>query len=195
MWYRGCENAMARTGWEGGLSDSDGGFSCGWCVRTKVHMSIRSCGQRHHVWMTNWSTRLVWFCWPKLCSRKWTCLVGRLCIDNGLFSTIFKVCVFLCCILCEVGRRWSWDRSTWSYLYDPRSGVHLSSSGWIVLDLEMHLTPVLLDSETTVPLPSLHRHGHGICFWNLLARRAIERLTQFVGTEKDLRVMVHNSWY
>ena len=33
---------------------------------------------------------VVWFCWPKLCERKWTCLVGRLWIVNGLFEYYFQ---------------------------------------------------------------------------------------------------------
>jgi hypothetical protein len=85
---------------------------------------------------------VVWFFWPKLCERKWTCLVGRLYITNGLLSTIFKVCVFLWWILCEITQRLSCDRSPWFYLYDPRSGTHYSTSGWVILDLQLHLTPV-----------------------------------------------------
>jgi hypothetical protein len=61
---------------------------------------------------------------PKLCERKRICPVGRLCIPNGLLSTIFKVCVLLWCMMYEITQRWSRDRSPWSYLYDPRSGTH-----------------------------------------------------------------------
>ena len=47
-----CENALARTFRETGRSDCVGGL-CVSCVKTKVHMSTRTCVQRHHVWMTN----------------------------------------------------------------------------------------------------------------------------------------------
>jgi hypothetical protein len=43
---RWCENAIARTVREAGLSDSVGGLSCVSRVRTKVHMSTRTCVQR-----------------------------------------------------------------------------------------------------------------------------------------------------
>ena len=39
---------IARTVREAGLSDSVGGLSCVSCVRTKVHMSTRTCVERHH---------------------------------------------------------------------------------------------------------------------------------------------------
>ena len=51
-------------------------------------------------------------------------LVGRLCIDNDRLNTIFKVCVLMWCILCEIEQRWRLDRSPWSYLYHLRSSDH-----------------------------------------------------------------------
>ena len=38
----------------------------------------------------------VWFCEPKFCERKRTCLVGALCNVIGILSTTYKVCVMRC---------------------------------------------------------------------------------------------------
>jgi hypothetical protein len=50
-----------------------------WFCRWIVHMSTRTCVQRNHVWMTNYSTKFI--------------SVGGLYTTNGLLNTV-KVCVF-----------------------------------------------------------------------------------------------------
>ena len=66
--------------------------------------------------------------------------VSPLYTSNGLLNTIFKVCVFLYSMMC--------DELPWTC----RS-----------LDLQMQLTPGLLDSEDSTPLPSLDHHRSTIC--------------------------------
>ncbi len=78
--------------------------------------------------------------------------------------------------MCETTQRWSRDGSPWSCL---RSGDHLSSSGWVPLDLQMNLTPGLLDSEVKSPLPSLHRHRT----WNLFLKFVHTTGTNFTRRE------------
>ena len=68
----------------------------------------------------------------------------------GVLSTICKVCVIQWYTLCEVPQTSS--RSPWAYLYDPRSGGHYSTWRWVGVLRKLHLTPGLLDSETTTPL-------------------------------------------
>ena len=54
--------------------------------------------------------------------------------------------LFLCSMLCEIEQRSCRHRSPWVYFYDPPSGTHYSSWGWVALYLYLHLTPDLLES-------------------------------------------------
>jgi ABC-type Fe3+ transport system permease subunit len=76
-----------------------------------------------------------------------TCLVGVLCKGIGILSIIYKVCVMMYCSLCEIAQRSCRDRFPWAYFYDPPSGAHYSSWGWVDLQVQRHLTPGILDSE------------------------------------------------
>ncbi len=89
------------------------------------------------------------WCCPKFCERKYTCLVATPCKTIDILNTIYKVCVFLSCTLCEITQRSCRDGSPWVYFYDPPSGARYSSRGWVGLQLQLHLTPGLLDSETS----------------------------------------------
>ena len=72
----------------------------------------------------------TWFYRPKSSERKCTCLVGDLCKTIGILSTIYKVGFFLFWMLCEIAQRSCRDRSSWAYLFDPRSGTHYSCNSW-----------------------------------------------------------------
>jgi hypothetical protein len=97
----------------------------------------------------------VWFCEPKFCERKRTCLVGALCNVIGILSTTYKVCVMRCYTLCGIAQGSCRDRSPWAYLYDPRSGAHYSSWRWVGVLRQLHLTPGILDSDAGTPLSTL----------------------------------------
>jgi hypothetical protein len=69
-----------------------------------------------------------------------------------ILSTLYKVCVIPWCTLCEIVQKSCRDRSPWAYLYDPRSGDHYSSWRWVGVLWQMHLTPGLLDFESSKSL-------------------------------------------
>ena len=81
MCWRGCENAMTRTGGEVGLSDSVGWLSCASCVCTTVHMSTRTCVCKGIMfgWQTGALPSYQWF---------WDLFTGTLLQDRTIDADV-----------------------------------------------------------------------------------------------------------
>ncbi len=173
MWFRGCQNAVALTRGETWRSNFAGGLSCVSCVRTKAHMSTRTSVQGYRVWMTTHSASFIsvilrpYHIKSPLSPDKTCYLVMLLAkvlrteVHMSSQSSVQNHWCFehylqnLCLpVLHAVRNRtkivpWSFPMSLF---YDSPSGPHYSSWGWVGLQLQLHLTPGLLDSEASTPL-------------------------------------------
>ena len=134
-----CENAVALTLREVWQSDFASGLSCVSCECTKFPMYTRTSVQRRNcisVFLGPYHRNVVMrpgklccglFLLTKPVWIKFTSLVGALCKTICVLSTICKVCVMLCCMVCEISQGSCLDHSPWDYLWDPRPGSQYSS--------------------------------------------------------------------
>jgi hypothetical protein len=83
-----------------------------------------------------------WWGWPKSSKRQYTCLVETLCKTIGILTTIYKVCVFLSCMLREIAQRscllefWNTTCVSWLIPFSentfPATRCRPHTSEWVV---------------------------------------------------------------
>ena len=156
MSFRVLENAFVWTPRESRNSDFDSVCSCLWCVCKEAHMSLLPCMWRHRSWMTTKSQNLNISAFPHpspwgletpgqtrlhcvfvaLCryAHTLTCIVTTLHLHVWTCICISNVRSH---VLWSYGEKQAENLSSCTYLQDPRSGVHYSSWGWVVLQMQM----------------------------------------------------------